>query len=152
MIETQETHPENLPNTTPVIRFETATHHQQEVIFIYFDYNSPTSQLVKKLAGVKWSQTKKAWYVIDTQVYRQKFGLPVKLAGKEVLAHIHPGNQPALQLFIETLQLKAYSENTIRTYRNEFAQLLYLLKSVPINTLDATKLRSYFLYCTNTLK
>lgn len=42
--------------------------------------------------------------------------------------------------------------STIRTYRNEFAQLLYLLKSVPVTTLDSEKLRSYFLYCTNTLK
>jgi len=61
-------------------------------------------------------------------------------------------NQPAFQRFIETLQLKAYSQSTITTYRNEFAQLLYLLKNVPIESLDATRLRSYFLYCINTLK
>lgn len=88
----------------------------------------------------------------DNQQYRKQFGLQLKPCGKEVLLHIHPCNQPALQLLIETLQLKAYSESTVRTYRNEFAQLLYVLKSVGVNTLEGIKLRSYFLYCTNTLK
>jgi len=107
---------------------------------------------VRKLIGVKWSRSKKTWYVPDNQQYRKQFGLQLKPCGKEVLLHIHPCNQPALQLLIETLQLKAYSESTVRTYRNEFAQLLYVLKSVDVNTLDSAKLRSYFLYCTNTLK
>lgn len=135
-----------------VFNYETALHGNKEVIFIYFDYNTETSKEVKKLAGVKWSQSKKAWYVPDNKQYRQRFGLQPKPFGKDILAHIHLDNQPALQFFIETLQLKAYSESTIKTYRNEFAQLLYLLKNVPVNTLDALKLRSYFLYCINTLK
>lgn len=72
--------------------------------------------------------------------------------GKEVLSHIHPVNQGALQQLIETLPLKAYSEGTICTYRNEFVQLLYVLKAAPVESLDAERLRSYFLYCTTTLK
>jgi site-specific recombinase XerD len=52
----------------------------------------------------------------------------------------------------ETLLLKAYSANTIRTYCIEFAQLLYILKDIPVNTLSQERLRSYFLYCVNKLK
>src|SRR5687767_12156555 len=37
-------------------------------------------------------------------------------------------NCAALEKFIEQLKLKAYSTSTIRTYRNEFLQLLQLLK------------------------
>jgi site-specific recombinase XerD len=74
--------------------------------------------------------------------------LPAKNAANE----IHPINQPALEKFVETLQLKGYSANTIRTYRNEFAQLLNVLKGNDVNDLDATRLRSYFLYCVNDLK
>ncbi len=59
---------------------------------------------------------------------------------------------PALDRLIETLQLKAYSPSTLRTYRNEFAQLLYVLKTTPVESLDPERLRSYFLYCINTLK
>lgn len=83
---------------------------------------------------------------------RQQFGLVAPLAGKDVIAHIHSVNQAALKIFIATLQLKAYSPSTIRTYRNEFAQLLYLLKSNPVNDLTSDRLRNYFLYCVNTLK
>ncbi len=68
------------------------------------------------------------------------------------MATIHPINQPALEKFIETLQLKAYSENTINTYRNEFSQLLQIIKAKNVDELDAEKLRSYFLYCVKTLK
>ncbi|GAB4034778.1 tyrosine-type recombinase/integrase [Spirosoma gilvum] len=61
-------------------------------------------------------------------------------------------NQLALERLIETLQLKAYSSSTLRTYRNEFAQLLYVLKTTSVDSLDAERLRSYFLYCVNRLK
>ncbi len=45
---------------------------------------------VKKLVGVKWSQSKKAWYVLDTQQYAKKFGMENKYLGKEILLKIHP--------------------------------------------------------------
>jgi site-specific recombinase XerD len=89
--------------------------------------------------------------VLDAPTYRQKFGLAPKPA-QEGLDKVHPVNQPAFNTFTETLQLKAYSASTIRTYRNEFAQLLYVLKDKDVNGLDAAKLRSYFLYCINTLR
>jgi hypothetical protein len=47
--------------------------------------------------------------------------------------------------YVETLQLKAYSPSTIKTYKNEFGQLLEILKNKPVDNLDAEKLRSYFL-------
>jgi integrase/recombinase XerD len=103
--------------------------------------------------GVRWSQSKKAWYVLDTTQYREKFGLPAKpIVGKEALSHIHEANHSALARYIETLQLKGYSLNTINTYRNEFGQLLQVLKGKCVDDLDAERLRSYFLYCINTLK
>eukprot|EP01041_Mallomonas_annulata_P028640 gene28640-50515_t len=87
------------------------------------DNNHELNIRVKKLVGVRWSQTHKAWYVLDSAFNREKFCLtPKALIGKEVLSQIHPVNQMALQKYVETLQLKAYSLNTITTYKNEFAQ------------------------------
>ena len=133
-------------------RYEPTTHDGHDVIFIRFDYNKQQNEQVRQLVGARWSRSKKAWYVTDNAHYRRQFGIAPPLAGKEVMAHIDAVNQAAFQTFIETLQLKAYSENTIRTYRNEFAQLLYLLKTVPAESLEPARLRSYFLYCVNTLK
>lgn len=135
------------------VSYELGTHCNKSVIFIRFEYNVDLIERVKKLVGVQWSRSQKAWYVLDNAAYRKKFGIePKPLVGKDVLLNISVVNQSALCRYIETLQLKAYSENTIRTYRNEFAQLLYLIKDTYIDTLTAEKLRSYFLYCLNTLK
>ena len=134
------------------ILYDLGTHYGKPVIFIRFKYDAKLNERVNKLTGVKWSASKKAWYVPDVLVFRKKFGLEAAPSSKDVLLQIDPVNQPAFQTFIETLQLKAYSENTIKTYRNEFAQLLYVLKNNNVNELDALRLRSYFLYCINILK
>jgi integrase/recombinase XerD len=136
------------------IRYELATHKGENIIFIYFEYNAALNARVRKLVGVKWSASQKAWYVLDNAHYREKFGLTAKrVVGKEVLSKIDSINQPALQRYIDILQLKGYSANTIITYRNEFAQLLYFLKDKTIvDNLDVDRLWGYFLHCINTLK
>jgi site-specific recombinase XerD len=92
--------------------------------------------------------------VLDTALYRKQFGLASKpLIGRKTLSKINPINQYALQRYIETLQLKGYSSNTIKTYLNEFTQLLCFLRDkIAVDNLDAEKLRGYFLYCIETLK
>jgi site-specific recombinase XerD len=135
-----------------LIQYIPSIHKNKNVIFIKFDYDPALNEQTKKLIGVKWSYTQKAWYVLDTVAYRKMFGLENKpLGGKAVLTEIDPVNLPALTLLIETLQLKGYSNNTIITYRNEFAQLLYVLKDTHVDTLTSIRLKDYFLYCINTL-
>jgi len=137
----------------PPVTYELGTQQGQAVIFIRFDYNAQLIERVKKLIGVRWSPDQKAWYVRDTVSFREKFGLPPKpVVGKSALLHLRPVNQAALLRLVETLQLKSYSPNTINSYRNEFAQLLHVLKDKNVDDLDAERLRSYFLYCTNHLK
>lgn len=144
--------PDKAVTGSPQISYEPAIHRGKAVILIHFRNDKLLNERVRKLIGVRWSSSQKAWHVPDNSTYRQKFGLDPVLVGKDVLAHIDLVNQPALEKLIETLQLKAYSGSTLRTYRNEFAQLLYVLKKVPVEKLDANRLRSYFLYCINTLK
>jgi site-specific recombinase XerD len=135
------------------IKPEIARHKGKDVIFLRFAYEPELNEEVKSLVSAKWSASEKAWYVSDTAQYRKKFGLPPKpLISAEVLSKIHPVNQPALQSYVDALQLKAYSANTIITYRNEFVQLLYALKARPVSELSAAQLRSYFLYCIRALK
>lgn len=129
-------------------------HNSTSRIAVYFDKNVELIQRIKKLNGARWSKTLGAWHLPDVVAYRIQFKLNLKndlFLGKEVLSKIHTNNQPALQRFIETLELKAYSKSTIITYRNEFAQLLFALKSKEVDSCDAEKIRSYFLYCIHTL-
>ena len=66
---------------------------------------------------------------------------PVPISIMEVLSNLQAGNYIALQKYVEKLQLKVYSPNTISTYRNEFAQLLYVLKNKNTDDLDADRSR-----------
>lgn len=139
----------------PQISFELGIHRGKNVIFIRFEKNQELNDRVKKLNGVKWSNSVTAWYVPDVVEYRQRFGLveaKEKQEIKGIAKRIHPVNQEALHRMIDQLKLKSYSQNTLKTYRNEFAQLLIALKSSPVNSCDAEKIRSYMLYCATTLK
>ena len=132
--------------------FEPGEHQNKSVIWISFPYQQELVNHLKSYTKALWSVTHKKWYVPDVAFYRSLFGLEPKYYGKSALTAIHPVNQSALDRYIEQLQLKGYSPNTIRTYVTEFSQLLKTLKSFSVNDLSAEKLRSYFLYCINDLK
>ncbi len=68
------------------------------------------------------------------------------------LPEIKQGNLQALQKVCRSAKLKAYSDSTIKTYRNEFLQLLQLLKIKPVYELSTDDLRRYFLYCFEKLR
>jgi integrase/recombinase XerD len=62
------------------------------------------------------------------------------------LWQLDPVNLQALELFMRELQLKAYSPATIRTYRNEFIQLLKLLKDKHVDDLGPEDMKRYMVY------
>ena len=133
--------------------YSVGEHYKKNVVFVFFPFNKLLQkELREKFPTAKWSMTKKCWYLPDTNAVRNEVGITPKTeVGKAVICQIHPVNQAALKQMHETLLLKAYSPNTIRTYCVEFSQLLYLLKDVPVDSLMPERLRSYFLYCTTTL-
>lgn len=61
-------------------------------------------------------------------------------------------NKPALKELVTQLTLEGYSKSTIKTYSQEFLQLLKILKTHEVNSLSAEKQRSYFLYCHQKLR
>ena len=135
-------------------QFLIGVHHNKSVIFVNFPYNPQLQkELKEKFSFAKWSTSLKCWYLPDVDSIRKEVGLSPKTEmGKGVINKIHPVNLMALKRMHETLLLKAYSANTIKTYCVEFSQLLYLLKDVSVETLTADRLRSYFLYCITKLQ
>ncbi len=153
-------------------------HRGTENIGIHYTNNSRLNTVVKRLPGVKWSQTKKCWYVplyetsynnlykelrphveLDTSelknylVKRKQVAatLPceqivLRPAASSPAWKLSKENLGALCRFVEQLKLKSYSSSTIRTYRNEFLQLLQLLKTKPVNNLTPGDLRRYMVY------
>ncbi len=132
----------------PTVNYQIARHNDKSVIFIRFSfYDSEYSGRVKKLVGSKWSQSNKSWYVPDNTSYRLLFGMESENIGKQVIVKIKPVNQPHFKKYLELLILKGYSQNTIKTYRNEMAQLLFYLEEKEVNTCESEFIRNYIIKC-----
>ena len=127
-------------------------HNSQCRIGVYFEKDSALILRIKQIIGVKWSQSLKVWHLPDTPEIRIRFKLIPKTISKTTINKINLVNQQAYQNYIDLLNLKSYSKNTIRTYTAEFAQLLYLIKNKDVNTLGVEQLKSYLLYCLQILK
>lgn len=61
-------------------------------------------------------------------------------------------NTSQLQLYIQTLILKGYSQATIRTYKNELSIFLQTLNNINADTLTTQRIKDYLAYCFNQLK
>jgi integrase/recombinase XerD len=148
-------------------------HRGEERIFAEFPFNKRINDTVRQITGVKWSKTHKGWHLpaekksvlalqekinsiasLDTSVLKKQLeekknsalaALPPSTQ-KIMLHQLSADNQLALDIFIRTLQLKAYSNSTIKTYRNEFMQLLQLLKKKPVNTLTTEDIKRYMVF------
>jgi integrase/recombinase XerD len=143
-------------NLSDKVVYQQIRHREQNVIMIKFDYNQELYARVKKLVGVEWSKTHKAWYVLDNSYYREKFKLQevnhgetfsnkidVKLCQENILAY---------KTYIQLLEQKGYSKNTLKTYTTEFLIFLKTLKLVSADSLSSKRINDYFHYCIKTLK
>lgn len=170
----------------PLIQLKPFFHRGSEQIGICFPYNKPVELVVRKLSGVRWSQTNKAWYMplnqesyrtivaalkpvanVDTSLLRQYLEKRRKVTATQPCGrhdlkvqvkktplkpaattawNLSAENLAALTRFMEHLKLKAYSVSTIRTYRNEFMQLLQLLKQKPVDELKTDDVKRYMVY------
>ena len=101
--------------------------------------------MLRQCTKAYWSQSQKAWYVLDNLHNRNLCGIQQDIVGKDVLVKISAINLPDFQKYQNILTLKGFSPNTIRTYSIEFAQLLYVLKDFPVQELSPERLQSYFL-------
>lgn len=83
---------------------------------------------------------------VNPQNQTTKKPAPVKPVSKTVAWRLCDENLKALQNFIEILKLKSYSASTIKTYTNEFLQLLQLLKNKPADDLTVADLKRYMVF------
>lgn len=140
-------------NALDFLSCEIGHHRENPVIFCRFEYNPKHLKIFKtQFPSAKWSQTNKSWYVPDTTHFKNRLNLQTAPVGDSLLKCIHPINQTEFIKFRNTLQQRMYSPATVKTYLTEFAQLLYILKSISVTTLSCEKLNAYFLYCINKLK
>lgn len=134
------------------LNIEVVKRNGKSIIEVKMEYDREVADwLYQNLMGVNWNRYKKAFELTDTNSNREKLGLPVLLVGREMMSKIHPNNHEQIKRLVEHLQLKSYSTSTIRTYRNEFAQWLYRLNDELVENATPEQIRTYILFCINTL-
>lgn len=73
--------------------------------------------------------------------------MPVLKASQlKIIEAVSAGNMQQLEAFTQMLTLKAYSASTAKTYRNEFLQLLQIIKAKPVEDLTVTDIKRYMAY------
>lgn len=127
-------------------------HLGKEVIWIQTPYNAEVIHFLKKNFKAKWFPPYKAWFILDKPAYRTAFNIPLRTMSKSLIHKVSDNNRKELLRLENHLILHGYAANTIRTYCNEFSQLLYLLHDHAVDTLSSEKLQAYFLYCHQHLK
>ena len=133
--------------------YKIGTHNNQKVIFIYFDKSYTLKEEVKTWVGRKFSNTNKCWYVPDVSFYREKFGLAQDVTiSNSTKLKITTFHHLELQKTIATLQLKGYSQNTIRNYSSELVQFFKYIDPNEASNRSIEDIKNYLLYCINTLK
>lgn len=155
-------------------------HRGIENIAIICKNSAALNGLLKKIPGIKWSQTQRCWYLpleeaafntiknslqnIATLNYnglkiylQKKKGLltqshgttastAIKSSQLAIIKNVSTANLEQLNFFVEMLKLKAYSASTLKTYRNEFLQLLQLLKNKEVQNLTSAQLKRYMVF------
>lgn len=118
--------------------FKLGIHHKQKVIFIHFEKNYQLIQEVKKIPGSIWSQSKKVWYVLDSDYHRKLFNLEplsYSLPSEEGIKH--------LEKFTYWLKSKRYSENTIKTYTDALKSFLIFYNTKELSAITNEDIVNY---------
>lgn len=127
----------------------------KERLKLYFEYDKDVIAMIKTIPGARWHPGERCWHVsvlagpvdklnrlFEGKLHFEADGKTVgqydgKTVGRENLV---PDE------FIKTLTLKNYSPNTIRTYRQMFAQFLQYYHSKEPKEITEEEIREFLLY------
>lgn len=143
-------------NIFPISNYKILEDRYQDryvIAFVFPNVIGLRNILKEYFPKARWSTTKKYWWVLDNVGHRHILGMPARqFTGEEMKTRISAVNVSQFNRYLDAMRLKGFSDNTIKTYAVEFAQLLYILKDFSVLTLTPDKLRSYLLYCHTQLK
>lgn len=100
-------------------------HKGESRIAVYFEKNAEWIARIKKLEGVRWSSSLKAWHLPDNEANRKRFKLDLPI----ILSEIHIQK---IAQFKRWLSSKRYSANTIKTYTDALKTFLKYYHNKPI--------------------
>ncbi|QTV05094.1 tyrosine-type recombinase/integrase [Faecalibacter bovis] len=131
-------------------KFVSGEHKNKKVIWILFDYKKYSIDPLRNIISVKYSNTQKSWYVPDLNRNRQSIGLEIiEFQNANNLTKEH---KIEFDRYIQTLKLKSYSPNTLKTYANEFIAFLQMFTQYNPQEITTDLIRRYLVYCAQDLE
>lgn len=110
---------------------------------LLFDYDTETLELIKRIEGRRWSASKKFWHIPyqenAIQILNEQFKEKLEFFEQKKTSEFPPE-------YLETLQLKNYSEATIKTYRLHFLRFLKHFPETDLKDITKEQIRKYLLY------
>jgi integrase/recombinase XerD len=152
--------------TEQSVVFTPLMHKGERRISLSFGYDSEWNKKIRSIEGSQWSRTLKCWHIPDTDANRKRCGLNIETGNEPTRKtnvpgpspgksnyrlQINPANNKEMERFIQLLELKAYSRNTISTYQKEFSVFLQTLGKVPATALTVQRVKDYLHYCSKVL-
>lgn len=155
------------------ITVERLFHKERQCLAMRFPYNKGLITQVKTISGATFSKTHTCWYVEDrndllSEIFKAFKGhawvdftslkSEVKNEPLEKPVHVkinnapNPVHQQALRLMEQKLRLRGYSDNTRRTYLQEFKEFLKFYFDTDPLDLNEIDIRNYLLYLVETVK
>ena len=143
------------------IKLSLGVHHQKDVVLIQFSYNQDLINQVRKYPKARWSQSKKSWYVPS-----EGFDLPHFFGTFKAMAYYidysalrKPQEQQKMKkrkerdnelitlppCYLEKLQQKRYSQNTIKTYCHYFREFQKAFMDKNLEDIEADEINAYIL-------
>ena len=111
---------------------------KEDRIVVFFEKDAQLNDLIKKIAGARWSKTLGAWHLPDTDNNRQQFEVPLKrasLPSEEGLV--------AIEQFAAWLRSVRYSNNTVSTYTDALQSFLKFTNTKSIASLSNQDIIDY---------
>jgi integrase/recombinase XerD len=142
-------------------------HRGKDCLALQFEFNRPLIELIKKIPGARFSYTHKAWYIekrptllneifetlkdyalVDISALGNPTKENVKTSTTPVVARepLNPMHEQVLRMMEQKLKLRAYSENTIRTYLQSFKDFLHFYNDTDPTDLLEAEIRNYLLF------
>lgn len=100
-------------------------------IGVYFEKNAELIAQIKKIDGVRWSQSKRAWHIPDTEENRIRFNI-APLSNSQPSAE----GMEHSEKFKQWLSSKRYSPNTIKTYGDALKSFLVFYREKAISAIN----------------
>jgi integrase/recombinase XerD len=148
--------------TALCIRLSLQSHKGEERIFAEFPKDQRLIDLVKQIAGIRWSQTKKQWHMrlnrnivdelkrlvepyamVDASVLNEQLIARNEVRLSEKLCSFDEATAHSIRHFIQYMEQKRYSDETVKNYLSHIIQFLEYFLPRSFTSITKTDVEQY---------